>query len=130
MGARNEVYEAGIEMPSAAGSERGQLGAQAPPARLCRRQRERGRTLEGAHDAVEAFWAELIVAKAAEELRDDDVGLVLGVEAAHVRVDELDLAAPLERRALLQAVCAQRERASQPSRPRGERPSASRRGRT
>ena len=60
------------------------------------------RTFQSPHYAIKTLGTELIVAERSQELADDDVCLFTRVETPHVRVDELDLAAPLESGPLLQ----------------------------
>ena len=51
----------------------------------------RVRTFEEPHRAVEALWAELIVAKGPKQLADEDVDLFGHLQSTHVTVQELDL---------------------------------------
>lgn len=87
--------------------------------------------------AIETFGGELVVAKGAEELADEDVGLLGGVPHAHVRLDDGHDAAPWRRlvlapqrhervRVLLDGVHAHRHvrRRGSPERAVHERPAA------
>lgn len=88
------MYEAGIEMPSAIASQKcHQCSRLYVPVASGRGAKL---TLERPHHAVEAFRTQLVVAERAEQLADNDVGLFPRAETPHVRVDELDLAAPFE----------------------------------
>ena len=58
------------------------------------RKREGGRkrrTLEKSHRAVEAFGAQLVVAKRPEQLAHEDVDLLGDLESPHVPVQQFDL---------------------------------------
>ena len=45
-------------------------------------------------DAVETFWAELVVAEAAEELTDEDINWDGGLPGPHIGADDSDGVAP------------------------------------
>lgn len=68
----------------------------------CERYQRGVLTFEEPRRAVNAFRAQLVVAKAAQELGDENVGQLGHGEGAHVAEENVDGVAPLERLALLQ----------------------------